>query len=164
MRKGNGLHKKTPLKAKKTLSSRSDLKKAKPKLKTVSWYKKQADKYHSLATRFRFATKKADEWYAKCLTCPNYKPIKELQCGHFISRSHNITRYSEENTGPQCYGCNVMHQGRQYEFGKQIDLLYGAGTAEKLYQQSKQTHQFKKEELIAIIEYSKEQIKHYEST
>lgn len=61
-----------------------------------------------------------------------------------------------------CYGCNVMSQGRQYEFGMAIDDLYGTGTAKALHQESKQLHPLTVEELQRIIADSKVQIKFYE--
>lgn len=79
-----------------------------------------------------------------------------------MSRRHNILRYRDENTAAQCYGCNVMSQGRQYEFGMAIDELYGAGTAKALHQESKQLHPLTVEELQQIISDSKETIKFYE--
>lgn len=100
---------------------------------------------------------------ASCLTCGLVRSIKELQCGHFMGRAHNATRYSEENTAPQCYGCNVMQQGRQYIFGMEIDKLYGDGTAKRLYQESKEPHQFKRDELLQIIHDAKEQVAYYET-
>lgn len=101
---------------------------------------------------------------AECITCKQKAPIKKLQCGHFMSRAHNNTRYDEENTATQCYACNIMHHGKQYQFGKEIDLLYGNGTAEKLYKLSKIPHQFTTQELEEIIADSKEQIRFYEES
>lgn len=140
-------------------------KSTKPSLKTISQLKKIADKYFSLATRYRFAELVNGEYVAQCFTCTvkEWKPIKTLQCGHFMSRAHNNTRYSEENTAPQCYGCNVMQQGRQYAFGLEIDKLYGAGTAKRLYKEAKVPLQFKREDLEEIIRESKEQVKYYET-
>lgn len=158
---------KTPLKQRASLKSKSSLKpsgKPKPKSKvpTVAKLKKDADKYYSKATRYRFADKRGDTWYAKCITCEVEKPIKQLQCGHFMSRRHNILRYRDENTAAQCYGCNVMSQGRQYEFGMAIDTLYGEGTAKSLHEESKQLHTFTVEELQGIIQDSKTMVKFYE--
>lgn len=61
-----------------------------------------------------------------------------------------------------CYGCNVMHQGRQYEFAKQIEQYYGTGTADKLAEMATQSHPFKAEELLEIIEDRKLQVAFYE--
>lgn len=79
-----------------------------------------------------------------------------------MSRRHNILRYRDENTAAQCYGCNVMSQGRQYEFAIAIDELYGEGTAKSLHKESKQLHVFTIEELRGIIQDSKTMIKFYE--
>ena len=161
---------KTPLKQRVSLKSRQSLKSAgvrsaamtKSKKPSVAKLKKDADKYYSKATRYRFAEKRGDTWYAECITCGVEKPIKQLQCGHFMSRRHNILRYRDENTAAQCYGCNVMSQGRQYEFGLAIDDLYGAGTAKALHEESKQLHTLTVDELQEIIRDAKEQIKFYE--
>jgi hypothetical protein len=152
-----------PLKAKTAIKIASGRPKRKPKLKTISQLKKLADQLHSLATRYRFGEVKNGQWVAQCITCGIEKPIKQLQCGHFMSRQYNILRYSEENTAPQCYGCNVMHQGKQYEFGFQLDLLYGDGTAKRLHKESKTLHQFKREELEEIIDDRKQEILWYEN-
>lgn len=164
MKKGQ-LKAKTPLKQRASLKSHQSLKasvKPKSKVLTVAKLKKDADKYYSKATRYRFADKRGDTWYAQCITCQVEKPIKQLQCGHFMSRRHNILRYRDENTAAQCYGCNVMSQGRQYEFAMAIDDLYGAGTAKALHQESKQLHVFTIEELQEIIKDAKEQVRFYE--
>lgn len=100
---------------------------------------------------------------ADCITCKAMMPWQKLQNGHFMSRQYNSTRYCDQNTAPQCYGCNVMHQGRQYEFGIALDELYGAGTAKRMHDLAKQPHQFKVEELIKIIEEAKEEVALYES-
>lgn len=158
------------LKARKPLLARTPIKKVsgkvkrKPKLKTISQLKKDADKLHSLATRYRFGEVQNGQWVAQCITCPIKvdKPIKHLQCGHFMSRQYNTLRYDELNTAPQCYGCNVMQQGKQYEFGVQIDLLYGDGTAKKLHKLSKTPHQFTREELEEIIQDRKQEVLWYE--
>lgn len=161
-----GLHsslKRKPIAKVSTASQRTKANKA--KVKSVSQLKKIADKYFSLATRYRFAELVGGEYVAQCFTCTikEWKPIKVLQCGHFMSRAHNSTRYSEENTAPQCYGCNVMQQGRQYAFGLEIDGLYGEGTAQRLYKEAKTPLQFKREDLEEIIRESKEQVKYYET-
>lgn len=106
--KQSQLKQKTPLKAKTGLKRGVGLSAAKTKPKhtstkpSVAKLKKTADKYYSLATRYRFADKRGDTWYASCITCGVEKPIKQLQCGHFMSRRHNILRYRDENTAAQC--------------------------------------------------------------
>lgn len=159
------LKSKTPLKGKTTLKAKTRLKVNKPikaKKHTITWWKKEADKWWSKATRYRHAELKNGEWVAECITCQQEKPIKSLQCGHFMSRQHNLLRYSEFNTAPQCYGCNVMQQGKQYEFGIQLDELYGEGTAKRLHKEAKTPHQFTIPELQEIIQEAKLEVEFYE--
>lgn len=145
--------KRTPLKSKTPLKATRKTKHTQP---AISKLKREADAWFSRATRVRFAN---SEGMVKCFTCSNVKHWKELQCGHFMSRQFNSTRYEEFNTAPQCYGCNVMHQGRQYEFGLELDYWYGEGTAKAMHQLSQKPHQFKREELEQIIQESKDYLK-----
>lgn len=149
---------KTPLKAKTPLRA-----KAKPKKQpkpSVAKLKKKADAVHSQVVRLEAADKDGN---VKCITCPNVKHYKQMQCGHFMSRQHNSTRYHFRNTAPQCYGCNVMHQGRQYEFGLELDKLYGRGAADAMHKLAKQSLQFTVDQLEKLIHDRTESLKFYEN-
>ncbi len=122
----------------------------------VAQLKKKADKYFSQAVRLNHAD---NNGYATCLTCGVKKPWKELQAGHFVSRAVNSIRFKPENVNPQCYSCNVMRYGERYEYAKQLDLLYGVGTADKLHSRRFESHKFTIEELEQIIADSKEEVK-----
>lgn len=150
------------LKSSKPLKQSSGKKPVKPKVKTVAQLKKEADKWWSRATRYRFAYKQDGEYWAECITCPAKLPIKQLQCGHFMSRQYNSMRFVEQNTAPQCYGCNVMQQGRQYTFGLALDELYGDGTAKEMHRLAKIPHQFTRDELLGIISDAKTECEYYE--
>lgn len=97
------------------------------------------------------AMDRADEWfskfirlshadargYVKCCTCGKYHHWKNVDCGHFMTRNHQSTRYDEKNVGPQCRSCNSFKGGRQYEMGKWLDVHFGPGTAEEMEFKSK---------------------------
>ena len=87
----------------------------------------------------------------RCATCGIYKPIKQMQAGHFMSRSKYSTRWDEENVHAQCQGCNMWKQGRQYEMSIYIDQKYGAGKADELLSKSNRTAKFSDSELIELI-------------
>ena len=90
----------------------------------------------------------------ECFTCgkiSHYK--KNMQCGHFQSRSSYSTRWDPTNCQVQCYGCNVMQQGRQYVFGLNLEKKYGNGVAEDLLIKSKQTVKYSNEDLKEMILY-----------
>lgn len=96
----------------------------------------------------KLAKKKADRWFskfirkrdsrngvAKCITCG--KMTSQFDCGHFISRRFQATRFDERNANAQCLKCNRFENGNQYEHGKAIDEKFGEGTADDLLKKSK---------------------------
>lgn len=95
--------------------------------KTLKAAKARADKYFAKFIRERDKDK-------PCITCGGYG---QKDCGHFISRRFEATRLDEINAHGQCLKCNRFEYGNQFEHGKQIDILYGPGTAEKLLLKSK---------------------------
>lgn len=94
--------------------------------------------------------------YVKCYTCSRIKHYKDsMQNGHFMSRRHYATRWSEQNCRPQCYGCNCHAQGRQYEFALNLNKEYGYEISEELLQLSRETVKISTPELLEKIEYYK---------
>ncbi len=100
-----------------------------PKPKTVKQLVKELDRWFSLFIRLR----KADEnGMVKCFTSGKIMHWKQSQAGHFASRRFYATRWDEINTQVQSVAENIFNQGNQHVFGKNIDIEYGEGTAEKL--------------------------------
>lgn len=113
------------------------------------------DKVFSIYIRNRFAK----NGNATCITCGTIKEVKQLQCGHFMSRKHYSTRWNETNCQVQCYTCNVMQYGQQYRFGLYLNATYGENTAEDLHILSKQTVKFSDIDLEIMIEDYKNKLK-----
>ena len=89
----------------------------------------KADKAFSIFIR------KRDEPHG-CITCGRHVPWKEADCGHFMSRECQSTRYNEQNCNLQCRECNSKDDKEAYALA--IDRRYGEGTADKLRVLSKQ--------------------------
>jgi hypothetical protein len=128
---------------------------------SVSKLKGIADAYWSQYIRYRDGDYRNGQWFTECITCGKWLPYSKMQCGHFISRSSTILRYSEMNTNAQCYQCNVVRHGQQYVYAMKIDQKYGEGTAAELHKESKQEHKFTIGELQQVIDDAKEYIKFY---
>jgi hypothetical protein len=123
--------------------------------KTVSKLKKELDKWFSLYIRLR----EANEYgMVQCFTCGIVRGYKDgMQNGHFQSRKHLATRFSEDgNCEVQCVGCNIFRSGEQYLFSLRIDEKYGEGRAEELEQLARTTLK------ISRVEYE-EQISYYKN-
>ena len=107
----------------------------KRKLSSISKLKKKADQVFSLFIRNRDKA---------CFTCNSRQ---NLQCGHFVSRSHNNTRYDPENSKAQCVRCNIFLNGNYVEYAFRL----GQEKVAELRRRGRILKQFKREELIAII-------------
>lgn len=97
--------------------------------------------------------------YGACWTCGKLIHIKDGHCGHFISRRHKATRWNEQNTGLQCYYCNMRDQGRQFQFSIEINKKYGAGTSDKLLALSRGTCKYGKFEYEQLAKHYTEETK-----
>ena len=122
-------------------------------MKSISKLKKELDKWFSLFIRLRDAD---DLGFVKCFTSGRYYHYKNIHAGHFMSRKSHSTRWDEINVQPQSIGDNLFAQGRQYQFGKELDLKYGEGTAESLQQKAREIQKFSRVDYEEKISYYKD--------
>lgn len=115
---------------------------------THSQLKQKLDAVFSLYIRRKYA--RGDT--VKCFTCFTEKPVKEMQCGHFIPRSHLSTRWLEENCHPQCVGCNVFMKGRMDVYAYQLTVKYGPDILKKLLALKHTIRKFSPQELQEMID------------
>ena len=112
------------------------VKKGKKKLITIS----KLDAFVWEITSLAYRLQDADEMgKVKCATCNKhlfYYGTGECQMGHFVSRRKKSTKFLRKNQLSQCSGCNGPGNGQQYLMGKQLDLRFGEGTADKMLQTS----------------------------
>ena len=126
---------------------------------TVSKLKKKLDKIYSIYIRLRDC--KALGYYDKglCFTCGKMYDFKDLQCGHYIPRSHNNTRYLEFNTHSQCRGCNIFKSGAMDVYALALQAKYGKNILKKLNKLKNVLKQFTVPELETLIEIYEEKTK-----
>ena len=123
------------------------------KAKTKSQLVKDLDTVFSKYIRYS----NAKNGYCTCVTCDRDYEVKKIHCGHFMSRQYMSTRWDERNVAPQCYGCNVMQQGKQFEFSLKI----GKELSEELYLLTKQTKKWSLDEIKDMIEQYKDKLKEF---
>ena len=124
--------------------------------KTISKLKKELDTIFSIFIRLR----EANEYgYCQCFTCGKVGHYKTggMQNGHFQSRKHMATRFSEDgNCEVQCVGCNIFKSGMQWKFGMNVDVKYGEGRAEELEYLARTTLKISRAEYEEKITYYKD--------
>ena len=116
------------------------------KNKSDAKLKKELDKIFSEYIRRKYSDSGG---CATCFTCGKKAYWKELQAGHFITRSALATRFDEDNVRPQCIGCNIFGGGRQVQFAEKLQKELGKKIVETLFKKAKQiTKYFPYEERI----------------
>ena len=99
--------------------------------------------------------------YAECFTCNVRRHYREVDAGHFITRSKYATRWDPINVQFQCKRCN-MNGGRQYEFGLKIDAIHGEGTAEEILIRSNRPARYSNEDLEHLIRFYSAEVREFE--
>ena len=97
--------------------------------KSVSKLKKELDRVYSIYIRNKYAD---SDGYCTCVTCGVKKHWKELHNGHFVSRTHNSTRWDDRNCHPQCPRCNLFCEGAKPSYAVFLERMYGQGIIQKL--------------------------------
>ena len=87
------------------------------------------DKWFSLFIRLRAADSNG---MVHCYTCPERKHYKEMECGHFIKRGHEATRWDKNNCRPQCKECNGCKDGRADVFEDELREELGDDVVNKM--------------------------------
>ncbi len=125
-------------------------------MKSISKLKKELDKWFSLYIRLRYS----ENGLCQCFTCGKVGHYKTggMQCGHFMSRRHNATRWNEMNCQVQCVKCNMFGQGEQYKFGLNLDAKYGEGCSEELQYEARQLVKITRPEYEDEISYYKKAV------
>lgn len=108
-----------------------------------------ADKWFSRYIRLRDAWESNGVLLNKCATSGKIQECKQLECGHYMSRIHKNTRWSELNAMPQSTYQNRWKHGNPEEMAKVLDKKFGTGTADKVKILSKQVARID-ENLIAL--------------
>jgi hypothetical protein len=83
---------------------------------------KMADRAFSNYIRLKYAD---ENGMIECFTCGERRSIKEMDCGHYVSRQHKSLRWDERNAHPQCWACNRFNEGRKDEYALRLIKKYG---------------------------------------
>lgn len=93
--------------------------KSKPSIKTL---KNKLDSVFSIYIRLRDSNEKG---YCRCISCGKIEHWKDVDCGHYVNRSHMSTRYSERNCNAQCRKCNRFDEGNNIGYTRGLISKYG---------------------------------------
>ena len=79
----------------------------------------------------------SDGEFGACCSCGFVDNIKNMDNGHFISRTKKATKYDERNTNLQCKRCNSYLKGNLIDYAIFLENKYGYGIVQELKENSK---------------------------
>jgi hypothetical protein len=129
--------------------------KAKSKKPSITKLKKELDDIFSKYIRNKYAV----DGMVECYTCGTVKPIKEMQNGHFFSRSHLSVRWNEDNCRPQDSACNIFKHGNYIVYTRKMLSELGEQKFKELEDLKNTTFKPTAEWLQNQIEYYKNKLK-----
>lgn len=141
------------VKKKNRYKKRSEVKKVKViPLKTL---REELDRVFSIYIRQRDCIESRGN-FGPCYTCGKIYSFKDLQCGHFVSRSAIPTRYDEQNCHAQCVGCNIFKSGNMVNYANNMIEQYGSDILRLLLNKSRLVDSMSRAIYLELIQYYKE--------
>lgn len=113
------------------------------------------DKVFSLYIRQR----DAQNGYFKCISCGQFKPLEQADCGHYINRQHIATRFDEVNCNAQCRKCNRFEEGNMQGYRKGLIEKYGEKAVELLEIKKGNICKLSVPEIEILTKYYKDKLK-----
>lgn len=131
---------------------RTPIRKSSGKKKTTTAsLKTKLDKVFSLYIRLRDTD---DNGYFKCPTCGRIMPFEQADCSHYWSRTHNSTRFDEDNCVAECRFDNRFNSSHLDGLGRYLKKKLGQQRFDLLNWKHTQARKY------SDFEYA-ELIKHY---
>lgn len=97
--------------------------------------------------------KAADEnGYAACVTCGRVLHWKDMDGGHFISRTYTAHKLNESNIHVQCKGCNGFRGGEYQIYTLYMIDMYGREFVDNLLATKRETKKWHRSDIIEHIE------------
>ena len=123
-----------------------------PKRKLVEKLDKIYSKYVRLV--------EADEFgKVRCFTCDKVYDWDKIDCGHYVSRMYKNTRWTRENTQPQCRSCNRFHEGMKDVFALKLQKKYGDDILQVLNDRKNEDYKWTESDLEELITYYNNRVK-----
>lgn len=122
-------------------------------------YKAQLDRWFSKFIRLRDAMPNG---YVKCISCGRIVPLKEVDNGHYCSRTNLSLRFSELNCNAQCIHCNRFMEGNRIGYRSGLISKIGEKKVLLLEARMHESHKITDAEYIAMIAHYKKEVKRLE--
>ena len=96
---------------------------------------------------------------AVCISCGQVKPYDQMDCGHFIGRTHMATRFDELNCHCECRSCNRFSADHMIYYQRNLENKIGKEKLDMLIARGHSTKKWTAWELEILISHYKEEVK-----
>ena len=94
----------------------------------------------------------------RCISCGQIKPFEQMDCGHFVGRTHLATRWDEDNCNGECRACNRMSADHIIYYQRNLERKIGAEKVDLLLARGRQVKKWSAWELEQLIKYYTDQV------
>lgn len=99
----------------------------------------------------------------RCISCGQVKPYEEMDCGHFVGRTHMSTRFDEENCNGECRACNRFSSDHMIYYQRNLEKKIGADRVDLLIARGRGTKKWTAWELEILTKHYEEEVKRMKS-
>ena len=138
----------------KPKTPKSGIKERKPSTATLV---RKLDKVFSLYIRLRDSAA-YNYQYFRCISCGQIKPFEQMDCGHFISRTHQATRFDEENAHGECRFCNRFSADHIIAYQRNLEAKIGKDRVDMLLARGRMTKKWSAFELQLLIKHYQQEV------
>ena len=118
---------------------------------------RKLDKVFSLFIRLRDSAA-YNYKYFRCISCGQIKPFEQMDCGHFISRTHQATRFDEENAHGECRFCNRFSADHIIAYQRNLEAKIGKDRVDMLLARGRMTKKWSAFELQLLIKHYQQEV------
>lgn len=144
---------------KATTTKKKKKKVTKKKLPNLAKRKKTLDTLFSKWLRMSNAD---EEGNCTCISCGQVKHWKKMQCGHYCSRRHEITRWDTMNCHVQDARCNIFYEGNRIWYRRALVEKYGEDKVIALEDKSLEPSPFTRDDIERMIRHYTGEVKRLE--
>lgn len=102
----------------------------------------------------------SDGDYFQCISCREWKPVTQMNAGHFMSAGHHsAVRFDENNVHGQCIKCNCHLHGNLIAYQENLIRKIGQEDVDLIKATCRLPGKLERLELIHIIETYKSKCK-----
>lgn len=118
---------------------------------------RKLDKVFSLYIRLRDSAAYNFKYF-RCISCGQIKPFEQMDCGHFISRTHQATRFDEENAHGECRFCNRFSADHIIAYQRNLEAKIGKDRVDMLLARGRITKKWSAFELQLLIKHYQQEV------